>query len=237
MSEVDIKELFEAGAHFGHKTSRWHPKMAQYIHSERNGSHVIDLSKTVEALNKVLPVITSAAASGRQVLLVGTKQQASAIVKEAAESVKQPYVTERWVGGMLTNSQTIQKRIKHLKDLESKMASGELESRYNKLEVQHYAEEIENLNTIFGGIKELNGKPGVVFVTDIIQNHIAVSEAKKLNIPVVAIVDTNTNPETVDYPIPANDDALKTLQLICDYVTDAIKAGQAKNKSAKAEEK
>lgn len=231
---VDIKKLFEAGAHFGHKTSRWHPKMAQYIHSERGGNHVIDLAKTVSQLETVLPEIERVVSDGKAVLLVGTKQQARAIVREAAESVKMPYVVERWVGGMLTNKQTMQSRVKHLKELESRMASGELEAKYSKLEVQRYNEEIERMNNIFGGIKELNGKPGMVFVTDIIQNNIAVQEAKKLGIPVIAIVDTNTNPSNIDYPIPANDDALKSIGLITQYVVEAIQVGQAKQKTSPA---
>jgi small subunit ribosomal protein S2 len=225
--QVDIKALLEAGVHFGHKTSRWHPKMAPYIHSKRQDSHIIDLTKTVEALEKALPVITSAVASGKQVLLVGTKRQAQDIVRTAAEKVTQPYVTERWMGGMLTNTATMVSRIKHLKDLEKKMDSGELGNRYSKLEVQRFQEEIDDLNKRYGGIKDLNGNPGVVFVTDIIEDVNAVNEAKKLGVPVVAITDTNTNPTTVDYPIPANDDAIKGIQLIIDYVVAAIEEGKA----------
>jgi len=144
--EVDIKALLEAGVHFGHKTSRWHPKMAPYIHSKRQDTHVIDLTKTVEALDAVLPVITKVAASGKSILFVGTKKQAKDIVKAAAEKAGQPYVTERWVGGMLTNVATTSAQIKKLKDLERRMASGDLEKRYNKLEVQRFQEEIDSLN-------------------------------------------------------------------------------------------
>ena len=152
---VDIKELLEAGVHFGHKTSRWHPKMAPYIHSKRQDSHIIDLTKTVEALNIALPELTKIAASGKKVLFVGTKKQAKDIVRETAEKIDQPYVTERWIGGMLTNSQTITQQIKKLKNLEKRMASGDLEKRYNKLEVQRFQEEIESLNIKYGGIKDL----------------------------------------------------------------------------------
>ena len=145
--EVDIKALLEAGVHFGHKTSRWHPKMAPYIHSKRQDSHIIDLTKTVEQLDVALPFITKVAASGKQVLFVGTKKQAKAAVKAAAEQAGQPYVTERWIGGMLTNVATVTAQIKKLKDLERRMASGDLEKRYNKLEVQRFQEEIDLLNT------------------------------------------------------------------------------------------
>lgn len=225
--EVDIKALLEAGVHFGHKTSRWHPKMAPFIHGKRQDSHIIDLTKTVEALETALPVITASVAAGKQVLLVGTKRQAKDLVRTAAEKVGQPFVTERWMGGMLTNVETMVGRIKHLKSLEKKMDSGELANRYNKLEVQRFQEEIDDLNKKYGGIKDLNGKPGVVFVTDIIEDVNAVREAKKLGVPVVAITDTNTDPGTVDYAIPANDDAIKSLQLIVDYVAKAIEEGKA----------
>ncbi len=228
MVKTDIKALLEAGAHFGHKTSRWHPKMGQYIHSKRGDSHIIDLTKTIEGLDKALPFITGVVNSGKQVLLVGTKKQAKDMVKEAAEATNQPYVTERWLGGMLTNRSTVEGRIKHLKLLEKRMASGELANRYSKLEVQRFQEEIDDLNQKYGGIKDLNGKPGAVFVTDVLEDANAVKEAKKLNIPVVAIVDTNADPTMIDYIIPANDDAIKGLQLIVDYVKAAIEEGKAK---------
>lgn len=233
---VDIKALLEAGVHFGHKTSRWHPKMAPYIHSKRQNSHIIDLVKTVEALNKALPFLTETVAGGKQVLLVGTKRQAKDIVKAAAEETNQPFVTERWMGGMLTNVSTITGRIKHLKSLESKMISGELVNRYSKLEVQRFQEEIDDLNFKYGGIKELNGKPGAMFVVDILSDVNAVREAKKLGIPVVAMVDTNADPADIDYVIPANDDAIKGIELVVDYVKQAIAEGKAKQKKAAAHE-
>ena len=221
--KIDIKQLLEAGVHFGHKTSRWHPKMAPYIHSKRQDSHIIDLTKTVEALEKALPVITKTVESGKKVLFVGTKKQSKEAVRTTAESVNQPYVVERWVGGMLTNSGTINQQIKKLKTLEKRMATGELAKRYSKLEVQRYAEEIEALNTRYGGIKNLMGRPGIVFVTDAIADANAIREAKVLNIPVVALVDTNVNPEGIDYVIPANDDAIKGVQLLLDYVAEAVR--------------
>lgn len=225
--KVDIKQLLEAGVHFGHKTSRWHPKMAPYIHSKRQDSHIIDLTKTVEGLEKALPAITKAAANGKKVLFVSTKKQMKDITREAAESVNQPFVVERWVGGMLTNSGTINQQIKKLKNLEKRMASGELDKRYSKLEVQRYAEEIEALDTKYGGIKDLMGKPGILFVTDAIADANAIKEANTLNIPVVAIVDTNVNPEGIDFIVPANDDAIKGVKLILDYVVSAVQEGAA----------
>ena len=224
---VDIKALLEAGVHFGHKTSRWHPKMAPYIHSKRQDSHIIDLTKTVAGLEGALGFIAETVKSGKQVLIVGTKKQAKDIVKEAAEKTGQLYVTERWLGGMLTNVETTTGRIKHLKNLEKKMDSGELANRYSKLEVQRFQEEIDDLNKKYSGIKDLNGKPGVVFVTDVIADANAVREAKKLGVPVVAIVDTNADPSLIDYVIPANDDAIKGLKLIIDYVVAAIDEGKA----------
>ena len=225
--KVDIKALLEAGVHFGHKTSRWHPKMAPYIHSKRQDSHIIDLVKTVEGLETALGFITETVAGGKQVLLVGTKRQAQDLVRAAAEKSGQPYVTERWMGGMLTNVSTVTGRIKHLKTLEKKMDSGELTNRHTKLEVQRFQEEIDDLNNKYGGIKDLNGKPGAVFVTDILEDVNAVNEAKKLGVPVVAMVDTNANPTGIDYVIPANDDAIKGIQLILDYVVAAIDEGKA----------
>lgn len=234
-TDVDIKQLLEAGAHFGHKTSRWHPKMAQYIHSKRGGSHIIDLTKTVEGLERALNFLEDTAAEGKQILLVSTKRQAQDIIKKTAEELDMPFVTERWLGGMLTNRNTMNARIKHLKDLESKMETGQLASKYSKLEVQRFQEEIDEMNGIYGGIKNMAAKVGAVFVVDITHDVNAIREARKLNIPVVALVDTNADPTQVDYPVPCNDDAIKTIALITDYVKAAIEAG--KNKYAKKAEK
>ncbi len=230
-TDVDIKKLLEAGAHFGHKSSRWHPKMAPYIHSKREGTHIIDLTKTVANLEEALSFLSKTASEGKQVLLVGTKRQAQDIVRKLAEDTHMPYVTERWLGGMLTNWNTIGGRVKHLKELEEKMASGELASKYNKLEVQRFQEEIDQMNVLYGGIKELHARPGAVFIVDIITDANALREARKMNLPVVALVDTNADPSLVTYPVPANDDAIKTIQLVADYVKDAIDAGKAKAKT------
>lgn len=229
-TEVDIKKLLEAGAHFGHKTERWHPKMAPYIHSKRGGTHIIDLTKTVEGLDKALAFLNKTASEGKQILLVGTKRQAQDIVKKAAVELNMPYVTERWLGGMLTNWNTIGGRVKHLQELENRMASGELANKYNKLEVQRFQEEIDQMNILYGGIKELNKKPGAVFVVDVVNDVNAVREANKIAVPIVAIVDTNADPSQVTYPIPANDDAIKTIQLVLDYVQQAITSGKASAK-------
>ena len=225
---VDIKALLEAGVHFGHKTSRWHPKMAPYIHSKRQDSHIIDLTKTVEGLDKALPVITKVVASGKQVLFVGTKKQAKDAVKAAAEQAGQAYVTERWIGGMLTNVATTTAQIKKLKDLEKRMASGDLEKRYNKLEVQRFQEEIDVLNAKYSGIKDLNGHPGVMIVVDAIVDKNAIAEAKNLGVPVVGVVDSNADPSIVDYAIPGNDDAIKGTQLLLDYFVAAVAEGKIK---------
>lgn len=229
-TNVDIKDLLSAGAHFGHKTDRWHPKMAPFIHSKRGGTHIIDLTKTVVRLEEALAFVSLTASQGKQILLVGTKRQAQETVKQLALDTNMPYVTERWLGGMMTNWNTISVRIKHLKDLENRMANGELANKYNKLEVQRFQEEIDQMNTIYGGIKEMNSRPGAVFVTDVLTDVNAVREANKMKIPVVAIVDTNADPSQVKYPIPANDDAIKTIQLVADYVKAAIEAGKAKSK-------
>src|SRR3990167_71553 len=224
---VDIKELLEAGAHFGHQTSRWHPKMAPFIHSKRAGSHIIDLTKTVSTLDTALEFLSQIASEGKQVLLVSTKRQAKDKVKEVAQATKMPYVTQRWLGGMLTNQNTIGGRIKRLVDLENRMASGELENRYSKLEVQRLAEEIEEMNT----------KPGAILVVDMQNDIIAVKEARKLGIPVVGLCDTNVDPGLADYPIPCNDDATKTINLILGYVQQAISDGQARVKKPASDEK
>ncbi|HJQ08948.1 MAG TPA: 30S ribosomal protein S2 [Candidatus Saccharimonadales bacterium] len=235
--DVDIKKLLEAGAHFGHKTSRWHPKMAPYIHSKRGGSHIIDLTKTVDALNEALDFIAKTVGEGKQVLFVGTKRQAQDIVRTLAEDVSQPFVTERWLGGMLTNWPTIGGRIKRLHDLEAKMVSGELANKYSKLEVQRFQEEIDAMNAMYGGIKHMAARPGAVFIFDIVADMNAVKEARKLGLPIVALVDTNADPGLVNHPIPCNDDAIKTLQLIADYAKQAVEAGKAKAAKATVSDK
>ena len=220
---IDMKELLEAGAHFGHKTSRWHPKMAQYIHSKRQDTHIINLEKTVAGLEEALALTKKIAKDGKKILFVGTKKQLKAIVKEAAESVDMPYVTERWVGGTLTNVETVNRQIKKVKDLERRMKTGELEARYSKLEVQRFQEEIAVLNTRYGGIKDMTDQPAAIIVTDACEDKNAIKEAKTLHIPVIAICDTNVDPTDIDIVIPANDDSTKAEKLILDYFVEAIK--------------
>jgi small subunit ribosomal protein S2 len=234
--DVDIKKLLEAGAHFGHKSSRWHPKMARYIHSKRNGGHIIDLTKTVAGLEDALEFMTQTVSAGKPILFVATKRQAQDIVKQGAEDVKMPYVTERWLGGMLTNWNTVGGRIKELKDLELKMETGELAHKYSKLEVQRFQEQIDQMNSLYGGIKNMPQRPGAVFIFDITHDHNAVKEARKLGLPIIAVVDTNADPTLIDHVIPCNDDAIKTIELIVDYTKQAISAGQAKAKKADNEE-
>ena len=225
-TNVDMKALLEAGAHFGHKTSRWHPKMAPYIHSKRQDAHIINLEKTVEALNVALPKLTDIAKNGKKILFVGTKKQMKAATKAAAESVDMPYVTVRWVGGTLTNVDTVNRQIKKVKELERRMASGELENRYSKLEVQRFQEEIDLLNERYGGIKEMSEQPAAIIVTDAIEDKNAIKEANILHIPVFALTDTNVNPTNIDYVIPMNDDSIKATELVLSYFVDAIKAGK-----------
>ena len=224
--DVDMKALLEAGAHFGHKTSRWHPKMAPYIHSKRQSAHIINLEKTVEGLEKALPKATEIIKNGKKILFVGTKKQMKDIVKAAAESVDMPYVTVRWVGGTLTNVETVNRQIKKLKDLERRMASGELENRYSKLEVQRFQEEIDLLNERYGGIKEMTDQPAAVIVVDAIEDKNAIKEANVLHIPVFAITDSNVDPSNIDYVIPMNDDSIKATKLVLDYFVEAIKEGK-----------
>ena len=221
--KIDMKELLEAGAHFGHKTSRWHPKMAEYIHSKRQDTHIINLEKTVAGIEHAIPAIEKVIKDGKKVLFVGTKKQLKALVKEVAESIEMPYVTERWIGGTLTNVETVNRQIKKLKDLERRMKSGELEARYSKLEVQRFQEEIDMLNTRYGGIKDMTEQPSLVIVTDACEDKNAIKEARTLNIPVIAICDTNVDPSDINFVIPANDDSTKAEKLILGYFVEAIK--------------
>jgi small subunit ribosomal protein S2 len=230
---IDMKAMLEAGVHFGHKTSRWHPKMAPYIHSKRQEAHIIDLVKTKEGLENATAFVSKTVAGGKKVLFVGTKKQHKDIVKAVAEELGQPYVTERWIGGMLTNVGTMTSQIKKLHDLERRMASGDLEKRFNKLEVQRFQEEIDLLNGKYGGIKDLSGQPGAVVVVDTLVDANAIREARTLNVPVVGVVDTNANPDVVDYVVPGNDDAIKGTELLLSYFAAAVKEGAA---GAKAKE-
>ena len=201
--------------------------MAKYIYGKKDGIHIINLDQTVVQLDRASDFLKEVAGRGRQVLFVGTRKQTKEIVKSAAESVGMPYVTERWLGGMLTNQHTIVSQIKKLKLLEKRMASGELANRYSKLEVQRIQEEIDTLNTRYGGIKEMRGKPGAMVVLDAVTDRNAITEAQKLRVPVVAVCDSNANPTGIDYVIPANDDALAGLRLIVSQLVEAVKDGSS----------
>ena len=223
--KVDIKQLLEAGVHFGHKTSRWHPKMAPYIHSKRQDSHIIDLTKTVEGLEKALPAITKAVEGGRKVLFVGTKKQVKEAVREAAQSVNQPYVVERWVGGMLTNFSTIKKRIERMKELERMDADGTLDSDYTKKEAAEFRKELSKLSKNLSGIRDMEKAPDAIYVVDVKMEELPVREAHLLGIPVFAMIDTNVDPDLITYPIPANDDAIRSVKLITSVIANAIVEG------------
>ncbi len=236
MAEVNLKELLEAGAHFGHQTRRWNPKMRDYIYGVKGGVHIIDLTKTGRMLEDAAKFARETAANGGKVLFVGTKRQAAPVVREEASAVGMPYVTERWLGGMLTNYRTIRLQIVRMKKLEAGLESGDFATKYNKKEVLDMTNEAERLNRIFNGMRDMDGVPGAVFVVDVPREDIAVAEAKKLGIPVIAISDTNSDPDSIDYPIPANDDAIKAIRVITRYVAQAAGEGAATYKARAKEE-
>ena len=222
---VTIKQLLEAGAHFGHQTSRWHPRMKTYIFTKRNGIHIIDLEQTVSMLDKACNFIRQVAAEGGSILFVGTKKQAQEAVAEEAQRCGMYYVNQRWLGGVLTNFATIQARIDYLVRLEDRQDKGDF-NRLPKKEALKLEEEIVRLNRQIGGIKEMTTLPSALFIIDTTKERIALAEARRVGIPVVAIVDTNCNPDEIDYPIPANDDAIKTIKLICSKITDSVIEGK-----------
>ena len=225
MAVVAMKQLLEAGVHFGHQTRRWDPKMAEYIFQARNGIHIIDLQKTSKKLDEAYEFIRSQTEEGKTVLFVGTKKQAQECIKEAAEKCGMFYVDQRWLGGMLTNFKTIKTRIQRLKDLEAMEEDGTFEALPKK-EVILLRKEMTKLQTNLGGIKDMEEMPGVIFLVDPKKEYNAVNEAKKLNIPIVGIVDTNCNPEVLDYPIPGNDDAIRAVKLITDVIANAVIEGK-----------
>ena len=225
MAVVAMKQLLEAGVHFGHQTRRWDPKMAEYIFQARNGIHIIDLQKTSKKLDEAYTFLKEQVEEGKTVLFVGTKKQAQECMKEAALKCGMYYVDQRWLGGMLTNFDTIQKRIQRLKDLEAMEQDGTFEVLPKK-EVILLKKEMEKLERNLGGIKEMDKIPGVIFLVDPKKERIAVLEAKKLNIPVIGLVDTNCNPEDVDYAIPGNDDAIRAVALIADCMANAVIEGR-----------
>ena len=225
MSSVSMKQLLEAGVHFGHQTRRWNPKMAEYIFAERNGIYIIDLQKTAKKVEEAYSFVRDIAAEGGEVLFVGTKKQAQESIKEEAERVGMYYVNARWLGGMLTNFGTIKKRIERLNQLK-KMEEDGVFDLLPKKEVTNLKAEGEKLEKYLGGIKEMKDIPACMFVVDPKKEKIAIAEAHKLNIPIVAIVDTNCDPEEVDYPIPGNDDAIRAVKLIASTIGNAVLEGK-----------
>jgi len=218
---VTIKQLLEAGAHFGHQTSRWNPRMKKYVFTKRNGIHIIDLEQTTTMLGKACEFVRQTVAAGGNILFVGTKKQAQDIIEGEAKRCDMYYVNQRWIGGVLTNFATIQTRIDYLVRLEDQQSRGDF-NRLPKKEALKLSEQILRLNRRVGGFKEMTSLPSALFIVDITKESIALAEAKRVGVPVVAIVDTNCNPDNVDYPIPANDDAIKAIKLVCSKIADSV---------------
>lgn len=229
-STTNYKDLLDAGVHFGHLTRKWDPKMAPYIFMEKNGIHIIDLNKTVVALDEAAAAIRQIAKSGRKIMFVATKKQAQDIVAEEARRLKMPYVTDRWLGGMLTNFATVRKSLKKMTSIDKLIKDNTAYANMAKRERLMLSREREKLGRVLGGIADLSRLPAALFVVDVKREHIAIKEAQKLNLPVFAIVDTNSNPDLVDFPIPANDDASKSISLIVHVIGKAIEDGLSERK-------
>ena len=222
---ISMKQLLEAGVHFGHQTRRWNPKMQPFIFMDRNGIHIIDLQQTVARLNDAYKFVEQLAANGETILFVGTKKQAQEAVAEEAKRCGMYYVNQRWLGGMLTNFQTIQSRIRYLRDLEARRDRGDFE-RLPKKEVQRLQDDMARLERILGGIKDMRRLPSALFIIDTRKERTAVLEARRLEIPIIALADTNCDPDEMDYPIPANDDAIRAVRLLCSKIADAVIEGR-----------
>ena len=236
MDNLEYKDLLDAGVHFGHMTRKWNPKIAPYIFMERNGIHIIDLNKTLVSLNDAADAVKNIVRSGRKIMFVATKKQAQEVVTEEAQRLRMPYVTDRWLGGMLTNFATIRKSLRKMSSIE-KMTKEESYQNLAKRERLMLSREKEKLEKVLGGIADLTRLPAALFVVDIKREHIAIREAHKLNIPVIAMVDTNSDPTQVQFPIPANDDAFKSISLIIKYIGQAIEEGIMERKQQKEEAK
>ena len=222
MTEVLIKDLLDAGIHFGHRTNRWNPKMVDYIYGHRNGIHIIDLQKTVKCLSDALNVVKKYASEKKKILFIGTKRQASDLIEKYAIECNQFFINKRWLGGMLTNWDTIQNSIKRLKNLEDIVANKS--NSYTKKELVTFEKLITKLNQNLGGIKDMNGKPDLLFIIDTNKEFLAVKEANKIGIPIVAVVDSNSNPEGINFPIPGNDDAIRSIEFYCSSLSEVIKS-------------
>jgi small subunit ribosomal protein S2 len=227
MGDITLKDLLEAGVHFGHQTKRWNPKMKPFIFAEKNGVHIVDLRKTLEAAEKAKTAVHELAGQGKSVLFLGTKTQAKTAIKEEADRCDMPYVTERWLGGTLTNFGTIRKSLSKLEYLESLEKDGKIE-QFSKKEALKLGKEKEKLLKTLGGIRRMDRLPSLVFVVDTKKEYNAVREARKLGIPIVGLIDTNADPDEVDYPIPSNDDAMRAIRLFCRMVADAVIDGRAR---------
>ena len=236
MADVSLKELLESGAHFGHQTRRWNPKMKPFIFGARGGVHIIDLTQTAPRLKEAADFARSVTTRGGKVLFVGTKRQAADIVKTEALAAGMPYVSVRWLGGMLTNFRTIKQQISRLKKLDAGLESGDFLTKYNKKEILDFTNEAAALERIFGGIKQMDQLPAAVFVIDTPKEELAIAEARKLGIPVIAFADTNSNPDHIDYLIPANDDAIKAVKIITHHIAEAAADGAKAYASKKADE-
>jgi small subunit ribosomal protein S2 len=234
-ASTTIKELLEAGAHFGHQTSHWHPRMKNYIFTKREGIHIINLELTAGMLGKACAFVKELAADGGTILFVGTKKQAHDAIEEEAKRCGMFYVSNRWIGGTLTNFSTIQSRIDYLVRLEDQQSKGEF-SRLPKKEASQIEEEIAHMNKQMGGIKEMTHLPSALILIDTVKEGIAIAEAKRVGIPVVAVVDTNSNPDEIDHPIPANDDAIRAIKLVCHKIAEAVIEGKANIVVPKTEE-
>jgi len=235
MAKVQIEDLLLAGSHFGHLTRRWNPKMRQYIFMERNGIHIIDLKKSLQLLEDACNSVIKLTSEGKKLLFVGTKKQAKAIIKEQAERCDSFYVSERWLGGMLTNFNTVRKSIKKLTNLQKMESDGTME-QFIKKERLIMSREKEKLEKVLNGIVNMTKLPGALFLVDVKKEHIAIDEARKLNIPIFSIVDTNCDPDLIDYPIPANDDAVKSIEIITKTIADAAIEGNQVSKTKREDE-
>jgi len=235
MQKLEHKDLLDAGVHFGHLTRKWNPAMAPYIFMEKNGIHIIDLYKTLDCLDEAASAMKGIVRSGRKIMFVATKKQAKEVIESEAQKLNMPYVTERWLGGMLTNFATIRKSLKKMAGIE-KMMKEEAYQNMAKRERLMVSREKDKLRKVLGGISDLNRLPAALFVVDIKREHIAIAEAQKLNIPVFGLVDTNSDPNKIDFPIPGNDDAFKSIQLITSYIGGCLEEGLAERKKDKEEQ-
>ena len=236
MSVISMKQLLEAGVHFGHRTRRWHPKMRTYIFTERNGIHIIDLQQTMRQVNTAYQIVRDTVREGGLVLFVGTKKQAQETIRGEAERCGMPFITTRWLGGTLTNFRTIRGRVEYMADVERRQARGELD-RLPKKEALLLRSELVRLDNRIGGLRNMTHRPDIIFIVDVQRESLAVTEANKLHIPIVAMVDTNCDPDPVDFPIPGNDDAIRSIRLFSRMIADAVIEGAALYKTREREEK